>query len=112
MTGRMITYAMHQHVGVGSRSLLRMVTSFFRSPKFSPIKLLDDGRGVLGLNLGHLFVDPTFATCRKRIAALLEYARAGTVRPTVGHAFAFDDAVAAHAAIQAGTTSGKVVLRV
>ncbi len=111
-TGRLVTYAMHQHVGAGTRSLRRMVASFLRAPRFSPVKLLDDGRGVLGVNLGHLFRDPAFTTCRAWIDVLLGHARAGALRPHVGHALPFADAARAHELIQTGQTCGKVVLAV
>jgi NADPH:quinone reductase-like Zn-dependent oxidoreductase len=111
-TGRLITYAMHQHVGVGSRSILRMVRAFFGAPRFSPITLLDDGKGVLGVNLGHLFSDPAFRTCRAWIDVLLGFAREGKIRPAVGHAFPFEEAAKAHDLLQAGRSAGKVVLQV
>jgi NADPH:quinone reductase-like Zn-dependent oxidoreductase len=111
-TGRLVTYAMHQHVGAGRRSLLRMIASFFRAPRFSPIQLLDDGRGVLGVNLGHLFREEAFATGRAWLEVLLAHARAGRLRPHVGHALPFDEAARAHELIQTGQTCGKVVLAV
>ena len=108
-TGRLVTYAMHQPVGSGTRSLFRMVKSFFTAPRYSPIKLLDDGRGILGVNIGHLFRDPAFTTCRAWIAELLAH---DGLRPAVGLALPFEDIAKAHDLMQRGQTTGKVVLRV
>lgn len=107
--GRLVAYGMHQPITAGGRSrpLLRMVRSFLRVPRFSMLKLLDEGKGVLGVNLNHVFDDPD--RMRQRFEQIL--ALPG-VSPAVGARFRFEDVREAHAFLQSGKSVGKVVLTV
>jgi len=77
-------------------------------PRFSPLKLMDDSRTVMGVNLGHLWGET--AMLRTQLQRLLDYYRAEQIHPTVGRTFPLAEAAAAHAFIQSRQNVGKVVL--
>jgi NADPH:quinone reductase-like Zn-dependent oxidoreductase len=90
--------------------VLTALWQFARMPRFSPIRLMDDNRAVMGVNLGHLWQET--ALLNGALARLVGYFREGKIRPTVGRTFPLAEAAAAHAYIQSRQNVGKVVLTV
>ena len=76
--------------------------------QFTPIALMNQNKGVFGVNLGHLWGET------ERVAgwmeALLGYYRAGAIRPAIAASFPFDRAAEAHHYIQDRKNLGKVLL--
>ncbi|HEU5060505.1 MAG TPA: zinc-binding dehydrogenase [Kofleriaceae bacterium] len=104
--GRLVAYGPHPPVAAArARPLLRMVTSFLRAPRYSLLDLLADGKGLLGVNLDHVFDDP--ARMRRRFEQIL--ALPG-ISPAVGALFPVDELGQALALLQSGQSVGKVVL--
>ena len=106
--GRLVAFGFSAAAPGTSRQVLTAAWQFARMPRFSPIRLMDDNRAVMGVNLGHLWQESALLTAQ--LAKLVEYFRAGRIRPTVGRTFALADAAAAHAYIQSRQNVGKVVL--
>lgn len=77
-------------------------------PWFNPLPLMNDNRGVFGVNLGHLWheVDKIRLWADALVAGVAD----GWVRPHVDRVFPLADAGAAHAYIEARRNTGKVVL--
>ena len=75
---------------------------------FKPLQLMSHNKGVLGVNLGHLW------NRGKELGNMLEEIVAlfadGTFTPVVDRSFPFDEAAAAHRYIQGRRNFGKVVL--
>jgi NADPH:quinone reductase-like Zn-dependent oxidoreductase len=92
----------------GKRHLLRAVGQLLRSPLYSCRRLMDDNRGVAGVNLGHLWhhIDDL----KGEAEALLALYRGGRIKPHVGATFPFSRAAEAHAQLEYGRNVGKVVL--
>jgi NADPH:quinone reductase-like Zn-dependent oxidoreductase len=69
---------------------------------------MNDNKGVLGVNLGHMWSE------QERVAAwmnrLLDWADAGRIRPRVDRTFLLADAAAAHHYLQDRRNRGKVLL--
>src|SRR5262245_12917115 len=77
-------------------------------PWFHPIKLMNDNRAVIGVNLGHLW--DRIEMLRAEMLALLADWQAGRIKPVVGKTFPLTAASAAHRYIQERQNVGKVVL--
>jgi NADPH:quinone reductase-like Zn-dependent oxidoreductase len=77
-------------------------------PWFHPIRLMNDNRAVIGVNLGHLW--DRIDMLRAEMLALLADWQAGRIRPVVGKTFPLTDAAGAHRYIQERQNVGKVVL--
>jgi NADPH:quinone reductase-like Zn-dependent oxidoreductase len=106
--GRLVAFGFSAAARGTSRNVTAAMWQFLRMPRFSPLRLMDDNRAVMGVNLGHLWGEA--ALLRAQLERLLEYYRAGTIRPTVGRTFPLAEAAAAHAFIQNRQNVGKVVL--
>jgi NADPH:quinone reductase-like Zn-dependent oxidoreductase len=92
----------------GKRHLLRAVGQLLRSPRYSCRRLMDDNRGVAGVNLGHLW--DRIDDLEGEAQALLALYQAGRIKPHVGATFPFSRAAEAHAQLEYGRNVGKVVL--
>jgi NADPH:quinone reductase-like Zn-dependent oxidoreductase len=77
-------------------------------PWFNPIGLMNENRGVFGVNLGHLWHENP--KVRSWTDALLQGVSEGWVRPHVDKAFPLAEAGAAHTYIEERRNTGKVVL--
>jgi NADPH:quinone reductase-like Zn-dependent oxidoreductase len=77
-------------------------------PWFHPIKLMNDNKAVIGVNLGHLW--DRIELLRDEMMGLLADYEAGRIKPVVGKTFPLAEAAAAHRFIQERQNVGKVVL--
>ncbi|MCA9694533.1 MAG: zinc-binding dehydrogenase, partial [Myxococcales bacterium] len=108
-TGRLVIYGFHSMLPRDGRvRWLKLAWHFLRTPRFSPLRLTQENRGVLGFNLSYLFdqVDLLAAGLTGLSTALAS----GALAPPEVTTFAFDDVAAAHAAIESGQTTGKLAL--
>jgi NADPH:quinone reductase-like Zn-dependent oxidoreductase len=94
-----------------TRSLFGLATTALAVPwlKVNPVTLMNENRGVYGVNMGHLWDEA------ERVAGWLEQLFAlwsdGTLRPHVDRVFPFEDASEAHQYIHDRKNFGKVVLK-
>jgi NADPH:quinone reductase-like Zn-dependent oxidoreductase len=76
--------------------------------RFHPIALMNENKGVFGVNLGHLWDES------ERVAgwmsALLDGVREGAIRPVIAARFPFEEAAQAHHYLQDRKNVGKVLL--
>jgi NADPH:quinone reductase-like Zn-dependent oxidoreductase len=77
-------------------------------PRFHPIRLMNDNRAVIGINLGRLWSEPDLL--RPQLRALVEHARDEEIAPLVDSTFSFAHAAAAHVRLQTRENVGKVLL--
>jgi NADPH:quinone reductase-like Zn-dependent oxidoreductase len=92
----------------GKRSLIHAAGQVLRSPFMSPMKLMNDNRGMAGVNMGHLWGDIDLIT--EEAEALLEHYRVGRIRPHIGGSYPFSRAAEAFAELEQGKNVGKIVL--
>lgn len=90
------------------RNLFHVVGQLFTIPRFSPMKLMDDNRGVAGVNVGHLWNEIDMLT--GQLERLVRLYKAGSIRPVIDRVFPFAEAAEAHRRIQERKNVGKVVL--
>lgn len=106
--GRLIIYGLSSAVGGEQRSLLRAFKTWWATPRFNPMSLINRNRGVFGLHVGHLWDE------RRQLAPLmsmlLQELSAGRLQPVVSRTFPLDRAADAHRFIQSRQNIGKVVL--
>ena len=89
-------------------SRLAALGRIVRLPWFHPIKLMNDNKAVIGVNLGHLW--DRIELLRGEMLALLADYDAGRIAPVVGKTFPLVEAAAAHRFIQERQNVGKVLL--
>ncbi|HEX8385588.1 MAG TPA: medium chain dehydrogenase/reductase family protein [Rubricoccaceae bacterium] len=107
-TGRLAVYGVSAASGGGKLGLARVALGI---PwlQFNPLTLLNENRGVFGVNLGHLWGVPEAAAGWARV--LLGLYEQGHVRPHVDRVVPFAEAAEAHRALEGRQTVGKVLLR-
>ncbi len=76
--------------------------------QFSPLALMNENKGVFGVNLGHLWHE--MDRVQRWQESLLELYRLGTIRPVIAKIFPFAEAAAAHHYLQDRKNMGKVLL--
>ncbi|MGH7436449.1 MAG: synaptic vesicle VAT-1 family membrane protein [Polyangiaceae bacterium] len=92
----------------GKRRLLHALGQVLRSPRFGCRTLMNDNRGVAGVNMGHLWDDA--GLIRDEAQALLQLYGAGRIRPHIGGSFPFSRAADAYAELEYARNVGKIVL--
>jgi NADPH:quinone reductase-like Zn-dependent oxidoreductase len=107
-TGQLVMYGWSNMAAGPRRNLLHVAAQLLRMPRFSPIALMGDNRGVAGVNVGHLWGEAEMM--KGELEALLVLYRQGAIRPRVDSVFPFDRAADAHRRIQERKNVGKVLL--
>jgi NADPH:quinone reductase-like Zn-dependent oxidoreductase len=109
-TGRLGMFGLSAAAPGKRRRILAALGALARMPwlQFTPTRLMNENKGVFGVNLGHLWGEA------ERVSAwmerLLGYWRDGAIRPVVAAKFPFDRAAEAHHYVQDRKNVGKVLL--
>jgi NADPH:quinone reductase-like Zn-dependent oxidoreductase len=90
---------------LGPLKLLKAVSGM---PLFNPVSLMNDNRGVFGVNMGHMWHET--AKIRGWMEKLLEGVREGWVRPHVDRTWPLAQAGEAQAHIESRGNIGKIIL--
>jgi NADPH:quinone reductase-like Zn-dependent oxidoreductase len=106
--GRLYLYGVSSFAPGERRSLARAALGMLSMPSFKPVPLMNENRGVHGVNLGHLWQRP--ALLREMLREIMALVEGGALAPTVDARFPLARAGEAHAYIQARRNFGKVVL--
>jgi len=107
-TGRLGMFGVSAASANGLTGKLKLVKAALQMPRFHPLRLLNQNRGVFGLNLGHMWHEPQkVAVWMKEILRGVEE---GWIKPYVDRTFRFDEAGAAHQYLEQRKNIGKVVL--
>ena len=106
--GLLISFGWANMAKHGKRRVTRLLGEFSRLPLWTPIRLMQENKGVAGVNMGHLWNEQELLS--DAFVALLELYERGAIEPRVDRTFAFEHAADAHAYIEAGQNVGKVLL--
>ncbi len=106
--GRLFLFGISSFAPGKTRQLLAALGGFLRTPSFKPIRMMQQNRGVIGVNLGRLFQKAD--VLRTGLTQVLDLVKAGHLKPIVDRTFPFAEAGAAHAYIQDRKNFGKVLL--
>jgi synaptic vesicle membrane protein VAT-1 len=105
---RLVMYGASQLLTGDRRNVLKAVRAVARMPRFNAIKLMNQNRSVMGLNLLHWWDER--GSLADVTHPLVELIDRGVVRPVVAEVFPFERAADAHRYIQERRNVGKVVL--
>lgn len=104
-TGRIICIGASSLFKDGNRSFFMAIKGFLQMPKFNAIKLMNDCKGVMGLNVLRLFDGSDY------LMNLLKKAEDFDLTPHVDKIFDAKEASAAHAYLESKQARGKVLLK-
>lgn len=105
--GRIVNYGFANLQG-NRFNPFRILGQLARVPRFSPLRLMNENRGVLGVNVGHLFgrADLLFA----EMQALLALYEDGAIAPVIDCVLPLERAAEGYARIASGQNVGKVLV--
>jgi NADPH:quinone reductase-like Zn-dependent oxidoreductase len=106
--GRLMVFGLANATRAGTRSLPLALSAILQSPLWSPMRLMNDNRAVMGLNLGRLFEED--AIVEPGLDAIAALAADGAIDPVIDEVFPFTRAAEAHLRIEQRRNVGKVIL--
>ena len=108
--GRLICFGMSSNAVGTSRSVFSVARNLASVPwlKMNPIALINANKGVLGVNMGHMWHEAE--RCAGWLREILALYEQGVVRPLVHAAVPFSQAAEAHRILHDRENLGKVVL--
>lgn len=106
--GHLVAFGLSSASSGKSRSLLTAIGRIVRTPRFNPLKMMDENKTVSGVNMGHLFDRLDLLT--PQFHALIALYEQGAIKPHVDRTFPFAEAAAAHHWIHDRKAKGKVLL--
>jgi len=109
-TGRLGMFGLSAAATGKKRSRIGLLRAALATPwfQFNPMKLMNDNKGVFGVNVGHLWEEIDRITVW--MEQLVALAQQGVVAPVVSERFPFDRAAEAHHFVQDRKNVGKVLL--
>jgi NADPH:quinone reductase-like Zn-dependent oxidoreductase len=109
--GRLVSYGAASIVGGEKRSLLKLLSFARNTTFFTPFKLMNENKGVFGLNMLQLFPTSTsISPMEIALDRLLEKFEDGSYKVIVGKTFPLSQGGAAQSFLQSRANIGKVLL--
>ena len=106
--GILLCFGLANAAAPGKAHWLKAAKQILSIPKFNPMNLMSDNKGVAGVNLGHMWhLQTTIQRGLKNCVAQFE---AGTVAPQIDGVFPFAQSAEAFGRLEHGKNMGKVVL--
>ncbi len=108
--GRLFCFGASSMATSNKRSLLSVAKLLLQMPRISPIRLMNQNQGVMGVNMGHLWDRRDLL--KTMTNQIIDLAAQGIFKPVTAkeQCFAFKDADKAHQFIQDRKNFGKVLL--
>jgi len=110
-TGKLLVYGFHTMLPKqgGRFSYLKAVLGLLKIPRFNPLSMTSENKGVVAFNLSFLF--SRMDLLHPAVGDLMAWVEESRLRVPGVQPFPLADAARAHEAIESGTTLGKLVLR-
>ena len=107
--GKLVVYGFHTMMPKGGgTNWLKLALGWLRTPRFNPLHMTTANRSVLSFNLSDLFARTDILG--DAMGQLVAWADAGQLRPPKVTPFPLERVAEAHAALESGRTTGKLVL--
>jgi NADPH:quinone reductase-like Zn-dependent oxidoreductase len=110
-TGKLLVYGFHSLLPKqgGRINYLKAAFGLLRTPRFNPLSMISENKGVVAFNLSFLFARTDLL--QAAVKDLTTWVEAGDIRVPKVRSFALEDVAQAHRALESGETTGKLVLR-
>ena len=108
--GRLVIFGVSSLAAGPRRRILHTLWTLARMPAFKPLSLMNQNRGVFGLNLGHLWDER--GQLHAVMELLLKEISGGRLRPIVAQTFPLERTADAQRYMQSRSNIGKVVLAI
>ena len=110
-TGKLLVYGFHTLLPKqgGRINYLKAALGMLRMPRFNPLSMTTENKGVVAFNLSFLFARTDLLLTA--VDDLTAWVEAGAIQVPKVRSFALTDVAQAHQALESGETVGKLVLR-
>jgi NADPH:quinone reductase-like Zn-dependent oxidoreductase len=105
--GLLVCFGFANLISGPKRSLPRVLWQLMRVRRWGPLQLMNDNRGVAGVNVGHLWTEVALIGDTMRM--LLDLFTKGAIAPRVDRVFPLAEGAAAHRFLQERRNVGKVL---
>lgn len=106
--GRLIHFGISSAAPGRRRSLIHLLRLVAKVPFYTPIKLMNDNKGVAGINLNHMWEHTELM--RRWLGQIMHWYDEALFRPHVDKSYPLDRAAEAHHAIHNRENLGKLIL--
>ncbi len=109
-TGRLVAYGFHSMLRTrrGRVRWLPLLRSYLKTPRFHPIRMVNENRSVLAFNLSYLFAKRDLL--KEAMGRLLGWFAEGRLKAPPVTRYPLKDVARAHRDLESGRTVGKLVL--
>jgi NADPH:quinone reductase-like Zn-dependent oxidoreductase len=110
--GRLVVYGFHSMLPRrgGRPSRIRLAWEYLRTPRFDPLRMTTSNRSVMAFNLS--FLEARAQVLRAALEQLATWVEEGRLAAPPITTYPFEAVAQAHADLESGTTTGKLVLTV
>ncbi len=110
--GKLMIYGFHAMMPRqgGRLNWWKILTGYLKIPRFNPLYMTSENKSVVAFNLSFLWDQKPLLNQAMR--DLVEWAQQGKLRPSPITIFQFEKAGEAHAALESGQTTGKLILQI
>ena len=105
--GILLCFGFANAAAPGKAHWFRAAGNFLASPRFSPLTLMSDNRGVAGVNLGHMW--HLLPTIQRGLLQCVARYEDGTIKPHIDGTYSFEQSTEAFGRLEHGKNLGKVV---
>lgn len=106
--GLLFCFGMANIATPGRANYFRAVKTLWQVPTFKPMNLMNDNKGVVGVNLGHLWHRPDLV--RRGLSEVVAMWERKEIAPHIDGVFPFEKAADAFGRLEHGKNVGKVIL--
>jgi NADPH:quinone reductase-like Zn-dependent oxidoreductase len=106
--GRLVMFGVSRMSRRPGRNVLAALWQLFSMPWFHPLRLLNENKAVIGINLGRLWEQAPLL--RQGLETLLQLYQQGQLSPIIAQTYPLVQAAAAHRYLQERRNIGKVLL--
>lgn len=109
-TGKLISYGFHSMLPKkgGHINYFKLVYQYLKTPRFNPIHMTNENKSVITFNVS--FLTERLDYLNEGMQDMLAWIKEGKIAPPEITAYPVEQVAKAHAAIESGTTTGKLIL--
>lgn len=106
--GKLLCFGVSSFGDSEKRKILHVIKSILQTPRFNSLTLMNDNKGVIGVNMGHLW--DQYEKLQNMMQEMILLFEQGILSPVIDREFKFTEAAEAHRYIQERKNFGKVLL--
>jgi NADPH:quinone reductase-like Zn-dependent oxidoreductase len=110
-SGKLVSYGFHSMLSTraGAASYFKLIYEYLRMPRFSPLNMTSENKGLIAFNLSYLF--HRLDLLQDAMGNLINWVQDGKIKAPALQQFPFEKVADAHRALESGQTVGKLILK-